>query len=1081
MTSKKVLIANRGEIAIRISRAAAALGWETVAIFSEDDSDSKHRYYANQAFPIPGYGSSAYLDVDRILHIASEQGCTRIHPGYGFLSENADFVKKCDKAGITFIGPTEETVRNLGNKLGALRLAESLRISVLPGTRNFTELPQVGEFFDQHGSLMIKALAGGGGRGMCKIESPDRIQEEFSRCSSEAKAAFGNGELYVEKFLSRARHIEVQILGDGTGDVLHFWERDCTLQRRNQKLIEVCPAPNLSSSTRDKIIDSALRLARNLKYRSLGTFEFLLDENSEGDFYFIEANPRLQVEHTVTEEALGVDLVELQLRISEGSSLKEFGLNQETISKPKGFAIQLRLNAESIDEKGNLQPSTGRLSVFEPSNGPGIRVDTAAYTGYAMNPSFDPLLAKLIVRTRSSEFKNVAFLARRALREFRIQGSKTNRSFLNRLLRLSEVEQYKVHTGLIDENFARLAFQMEEEKEGFGFESNRGNEDSTEPETHEIPMGTIAVLSPVSGRMTEIDVVAGDFVRKGQKVAVVSAMKMEHLLKANENGVVEAVLSSPGKNVSLDQVILVLRPSEAEGPSHEDILKHEIDFVRADLQEVFNRLSLNEDSARQQAVSKRHKRGQRTARENVADLCDPGTFVEYGALAIAAQRRRRSLEELIKLSPADGLVTGIGSINGDLFDPSRTKCAVLAYDYTVFMGTQGAMNHKKTDRLLQVAKNLKLPLVFFTEGGGGRPGEVDVPAVAGLDLHTFRQYSELCGMAPRIAVASGRCFAGNAALFGSSDIRIATKDSNIGMGGPVMVKGGGLGNFSAEEIGPVDIQSKNGVIDLVVENEIDAVRAAKRSLSYFQGKIGDYSCKDQRLLRSIVPENRLRSYDVRALIEILSDDDSVLELRSGFSPGIVTAFIRIEGRPIGLIANNSMHLGGAIDAEGAEKAADFMKLCESFRLPILSLCDTPGFMVGPDAERLALVRKAGRLFQEGAVLKVPFFTIVLRKGYGLGAMAMAGGSFHSPVFTVSWPSGEFGAMGIEGEIRTGYQKELAEVKDWNERQRLFERLVKEAYERGKAINMASYLEIDAVIDPADSRKWILRGLASEIS
>lgn len=402
----------------------------------------------------------------------------------------------------------------------------------------------------------------------------------------------------------------------------------------------------------------------------------------------------------------------------------------------------------------------------------------------------------------------------------------------------------------------------------------------------------------------------------------------------------------------------------------------------------------------------------------------------------------------------------------------------MSYDYTVFSGTQGAMNHKKTDRLLNVVEQLELPVVVFTEGGGGRPGEVDVPAVAGLDLPTFRQYGKLSGLVPRIAIASGRCFAGNAALFGSSDITIATEDATIGMGGPVMIKGGGLGSFKAEEVGPSDVQIKNGVIDILVKDEEEAVARAKQTLSYFQGRTKQFDFVDQRLLRLCVPENRLRIYDMRSLISTFADSQSFLELRRHFAPGMITGFLRIDGFALGLIANDPSFLSGAIDADGADKASRFMQLCDAFDLPILTLCDTPGFMVGPEVESKALVRHSSRMFLTAASVSVPFFTIVIRKGYGLGAMAMAGGSFHATAFTVSWPTGEFGAMGLEGEVRTGFQKELADVKDWKERQKLFDKLVGEAYERGKAINMASYLEIDAVIDPAETRKWIRRGLAS---
>ena len=403
---------------------------------------------------------------------------------------------------------------------------------------------------------------------------------------------------------------------------------------------------------------------------------------------------------------------------------------------------------------------------------------------------------------------------------------------------------------------------------------------------------------------------------------------------------------------------------------------------------------------------------------------------------------------------------------------------VVAYDYTVLAGTQGTMNHKKQDRIFQLAAELRRPLVLFAEGGGGRPGDVDKQhtSMASLDVPTFHGFARLSGLLPLVGIVHGRCFAGNAALLGCCDVIIATRSTTLGMGGPAMIEGGGLGVFKPEQVGPAAMQSANGVIDVLVADEAEAVAIAKRYLAYFQGCTAEWTCLDQRLLRAVVPENRLRSYDVRAAIAGLADDGSVLELRAGWAAGMVTALIRIEGRPMGLIANNPRHLGGAIDADAADKAARFLQLCDAHDLPILSLCDTPGFMVGPDAERTALVRRVCRMFVGGANLSVPFFTVVLRKGYGLGAQAMAAGCFHAPVFNVSWPTGEFGGMGLEGAVRLGFRNELAAVADPAEREAEFRRRVDGMYARGKATSMASVLEIDDVIDPADTRRWIMRGL-----
>jgi acetyl-CoA carboxylase carboxyltransferase component len=486
---------------------------------------------------------------------------------------------------------------------------------------------------------------------------------------------------------------------------------------------------------------------------------------------------------------------------------------------------------------------------------------------------------------------------------------------------------------------------------------------------------------------------------------------------------------------------------------------------RADLHAVHERHAVGLDAARPDAVARRRERGQRTARENLADLLDTGTFVEYGPLIFAAQERRRSREELIARTPADGLVGGVGDVEGH-------ACVAMSYDYTVLAGTQGMRNHLKKDRLFELAERRRLPVVLFAEGGGGRPGDVDMPIVAGLDCRAFALFAGLSGLVPLVGVASGYCFAGNAALLGCCDVVIATEDSSIGMGGPAMIEGGGLGVHDPREVGPIDVQYANGVVDLRVADEREAVAAAKRYLGYFRGPREPGVAPDQRLLRELIPEQRKRIYDVRTVVEALFDERSVLELRGGFGPGILTALARVEGRPLGVVANDPTHLGGAIDADGADKAARFIQLCDAFELPVLFLCDTPGFMVGPSAEQTATVRHFARMFLTGANLTVPTGTIVLRKGYGLGAQAMAGGGFKAPLFTVAWPTSEFGAMGLEGAVRLGMRRELEAIEDEAERERLFEATVAAAYERGRGLSMAAYGEIDDVIDPADSRRWI---------
>jgi len=577
----------------------------------------------------------------------------------------------------------------------------------------------------------------------------------------------------------------------------------------------------------------------------------------------------------------------------------------------------------------------------------------------------------------------------------------------------------------------------------------------------------------MQGTIVSVDVRPGDTVAPGQQLLIIESMKMEHVIAAEEGGEVTEVAAAPGDTVNPGDVLVRLAPGRSGDDSRplrpSNVTRTE--EGRTDLAEVRDRHAVTLDDRRPEAVARRRATNQRTARENVEHLIDPGSYVEYGALAIAAQRRRRSVDDLVARTPADGMVAGIGTVNGH-------RTIVMSYDYTVLAGTQGLQNHRKKDRLFELAEELRLPVVFFTEGGGGRPGDTDGMGVSGLDCMAFALFGGLSGLVPLVAINSGYCFAGNAAILGCCDVVIATANSNIGMGGPAMIEGGGLGVYEPDEIGPMSVQGANGVVDIAVTDEAEAVAAAKRYLSYFQGRADDWGCPDQTRLRAVVPENRLRAYDVRAAINGLADTDSVLELREGFGPGMVTALIRVEGRPLGLIANNPSHLGGAIDADGADKAARFMQLCDAFDLPILFLCDTPGIMVGPEAEKTALVRHVSRMFVTGASLTVPFFTIVLRKGYGLGAQAMAGGSFKAPIFTVAWPTGEFGGMGLEGAVKLGYRRELEAIEDEAEREKVFEEMVARMYEHGKALNAATYFEIDDVIDPADSRRLISAALES---
>jgi len=1081
MTLTKLLVANRGEIAIRILRSAADLGLASVAVYSQDDEAALHTRQADTAVALNGTGAGAYLDGAQIIAVAKAQGCDAIHPGYGFLSEYAGFAADCAKAGLTFVGPGANILALFGDKGAARQLAMDCGVPVVAGINRAISLDEAKAFYAQlgpGGAMMIKALAGGGGRGMRVVTSSEQIEAAFERCASEANAAFGYGGLFVERLIRRARHIEIQILGDGQ-TVLALGERECTLQRQHQKLVEIAPSPSLTPGLRTRLTEAALKLAKACHYASLGTFEFLVDQDANPDgpnaFAFIEANPRLQVEHTVTEAVTGLDLVALQLGLAGGQDLAALGLTAETLPAPRGYAIQLRVNMETMDAAGQARPSSGTLSLFEPPTGPGVRVDTFGYGGYRPSPHFDSLLAKLIVSSPTGDYAKAVAKAARSLAQFRLQGVASNIGYLRALLARPEVVANQVYTRFIEEHGPALFAAQSEQAQDKTLDAGSPPVAVTSVSG---PVGSLPLNAPMSGKVVGLDVATGDLVRQGQAVAVLESMKMEHVILADRSGYVRAISAAPGQTIFEADPLMFIEPAEVEALAEAVAEVMDLNTIRPDLADMMARHAFGLDENRPEAVARRHGRNQRMARENIADLCDEGSFIEYGALAVAAQRRRRTLDDLIRNTPADGMITGIGAVNGASFGEDKARTAVMAYDFTVLAGTQGMMNHKKTDRLLGLVEDWQIPLVLFAEGGGGRPGDVDSPGVAGLDVPSFLSMAKLSGQVPLVGIVSGRCFAGNAALLGCTDVIIAAADSNIGMGGPAMIEGGGLGVFKPEDIGPMSVQTRNGVVDLAVADEVEAVAVAKQYLSYFQGPLADWSCADQRLLRQAIPENRLRAYLIRDVIQTLADTGSVLELRKDFGHGIVTALVRIEGRPMGLMSNNPHHLGGAIDADAADKAARFMQLCQAYGLPILSLCDTPGFMVGPDIEKTAQVRHVSRMFVTAASLTVPVFAVVLRKGYGLGAQAMTGGSFHSPVFNIAWPTGEFGGMGLEGAVRLGFKKELEAIEDPIAREAEFAKRVARSYEIGKAVNMAAHLEIDGVIDPLETRRWVMRGLKS---
>jgi acetyl/propionyl-CoA carboxylase alpha subunit/acetyl-CoA carboxylase carboxyltransferase component len=1032
-----VLIANRGEVAVRVERTARSMGLTSVSVHAEDDLDSPHVRGADRSIALPGEGPAAYLDVEAVVTAAKEAGAGLVHPGYGFLSESPELARRCAEESLLFVGPSADSLALLGDKLATRELACSVDVPVLEATAVVVDDRVAADFLASLGEragVMVKAAGGGGGRGMRVVFEPADLPAAMERARSESRRSFGRADVYLERYISRARHIEVQVIGDGRGWI-SLGLRDCSVQRRHQKVIEVAPPAGLSAELTERLIHHAIALCRAASATGLVTVEFLLDLDRDNMPSFIEANPRLQVEHGITEAVTGLDLVALQLGLATGRSLAELGLTGHVPAR--GVAMEARVIHRAA-------PGADRLTRFVLPGGPGVRVDTHAVEGYRLPAGYDPLLLKVIVHDEDGDAERAAKGLEIALGELVVEGVATDVERLREIASDPGLFAGRLTTGWLDA------------LEGATLSEAAATVGSSET----------AALAPVSATIVALLVEPGDRVRRGQPVAVLEAMKMEHEVLSPGAGRVDTVTREVGESVEQGDVIAGLE-LDAHGSLDDYIAPP--DAERGDLGDVLRRHDVVLDAARPDAVTRRHATGARTARENVSDLCEHGTFREYGPLVIAAQRTRRSVEELERETPADGVVAGFGTLRG----VGRPTVGLLAFDYTVLAGTQGLQGHKKAERIFEIARRRRTPVVVYAEGGGGRPGDVDNLAKAtGMDLATFVALGRLNGLVPTVAVVSGRCFAGNAALAGACDLLVATRNANLGMGGPAMVEGGGLGRFHADEIGPAEMQARNGVVDVLVDDEAEATDVVRRYLGYFSGRVDDWSCADQDGLRTVVPESRRRAFDVRVLLRVLCDNDSVLELRHDFGRGVVTALARVEGRPLGVVANDGAHLGGAIDSDGADKMARFLQLCDAHGLPVVTLSDTPGFLVGPEAEKQATVRHVSRLFVLGPNLDVPLCTIIVRKAYGMGGQAMAGGGFRVPDAIVAWPSGELGAMGPEGAVTLGFRRELEGIEDSEDRRERYEALFEEYVATGRAINAASVFELDDVIDPAETRSWI---------
>ena len=722
--------------------------------------------------------------------------------------------------------------------------------------------------------MIIKALAGGGGRGTRAVLSADELERAFQRCQSEAGAAFGRAEVYVEEFIPRARHVEVQILGDRAGGIAHLGERECSIQRRFQKIVEIAPAPALDDRLARAIIDAAVRFAKHVGYTNLGTFEFLVDVSGRAGaqpFVFIEANARLQVEHTVTEAVTGVDLVQAQIRLAQGATLKDLGLDAPGIARPRGYAIQARVNMETIGPDGSVRPGGGTLDGLRGAERAG-RADGWVRLCRLPHQRRVRLAARQGHRPRRRTSRRRSARASRALSEFRLEGVATNIAFLRNILAHADFAAgTRPHALGRREHGARWSPRCR--ISGAASWRRRGPQRTTAGSPAH---GSRAAIRWRCSPTTPGEGGTGDGRRRGRGPRADRPRRLgrrrlpdpghhrRHRRRRRRRG-------APGpagrRRRGDEDGARDHRPARRHRARRHDgggrrgarRLSHRLHpggrgrgrrrrrggrgWTRITSATTCARTTTATpstlDENRPDAVARRRKLGYRMPRENIdaprRSRVLQGILAARRRAAAPAQHHRGVAQEHAGRRRG----RGHGSINGALFDETRSRAVVVHYDYTVLAGTQGHRNHYKQDRIFELAQRFRLPLVLFGEGGGGRPGEDDIGPRVAVDTHTFTTFSQLSGLVPLVAIVNGRTFAGNTALVACSDVIIATEGSTLGMGGPAMIEGGGLGIYTPEEVGPMSVQVPNGVVDILVKDEDEAVDVAKKYLSYFQGAVAD--------------------------------------------------------------------------------------------------------------------------------------------------------------------------------------------------------------------------------------------------
>ncbi len=1115
---KRVLIANRGEIAIRIAKAAKALGMESIAVYAPVDALSLHTRVTTQAQAIGQDGGqdggqdavAAYLDGAALIRIAKEMHCDCIHPGYGFLSENTNFATMCAAEDIAFIGPSASALQLFGDKVTARALAQSCGIPVVSGsTAALNSSNEAREIANGIGyPIMLKAAAGGGGRGMRAVASDGELVDAFERCQSEAAAAFGDGSIFIEKLVEGPRHIEVQILADTQGRTVHLHERDCSVQIRNQKVIEIAPAAGLDRALRQNMLDDAIKLAKEADYVNAGTVEFLVSPES-GDYYFIECNPRIQVEHTVTEQVTGIDLVEAQFHIAGGASLQSLGLaDQAAVGAARGYAVQARVVAQG----------SGTISGYKEPSGPGIRVDACGYLGYTPPPQFDPLLAKLIC-TASSGGTLVAAVERTlaAMDEFHIGGLPTNLAQLRAILEKPEVGGGDARTSLMAEHpelsdITALSSGGEpvsflEQQAATLIAPGAGQAwarfESNLPPL-EIADNATGLECPMGGSILELSLVEGAHVSAGDTLLVISAMKMEAAVAAPCSGTITAIQSvREGDNVVAGQVVAEITPDA--GDAERDLAERDVNETWTPvLEEVKTLQQLAHDrlapGSEDPGVVRQRSRDKLTCRERITLLLDEDSFREVGSLAGFATYDEDG--NVAAFTPANH-VGGWGMIAG------RTAI-VCADDFTSRGGHADGAIGSKSRYLDQLSLELNAPSIRLLDGssGGGsvatmvpqqqQSGASDAQESSGA-IKAGRPrvtggggsflpgelgsavYTEQLSTVPVVNMLLGSVVGIGAAKAVLGHFSVMVRDiSQLFVAGPPVVSHAMGYDITKEELGDWRIHCTNGSVDNLAESEDEAVTITRKFLSYLPSSVhetppvlppnpDDPHDRREEELFTLIPRSRTSTFDMRKAIRLLADKDSFFEIGSLWGTDQITGFVRFNGHPLGVIASDSRHVnGGALTADGCDKLRRHIDLCDVFHIPILNLVDNPGFAVGLEHEIAGTIRKGGEWMVAFAQIKVPIFTVIARRSFGV-----AGNNYATPLarpsVRVAWPAADTGGIPPEGGIEAAYKRQLAEAEDPVALRAEINARIESA--RGP-VGPLNKFQIEEMVDPRDTRRLI---------